>query len=91
MYDILIIKQNGVGASRGPHTVRQWSKSTVTSEIDIKPAIQTGIRSLGNERGHILVKWADKLFICENNGKGGYTRTEVPYHPLADKLSQAKP
>jgi len=40
--------------------------------------------------GHVLVKWDNKLFVCERdnvNPDKDYIRHEVSYHPLMNKFT----
>jgi hypothetical protein len=46
---------------------------------------------LAKVRGHVLVKFDGKMYLCERdtvNPKNIYTRHEISYHPLMDQFAQ---
>lgn len=58
----------------------------IPKEEDIKAIIETNLPQRG---GHVLVKWNNKLFVCEpcKSSKMLYTKTQVGYHPLQDHFT----
>ena len=75
-------RQNAYGGQRNVFT-----KIEVADKGQIKTAILSAFNtSLAKVRGHVLVKFDGKMWLCERdtvNPQKVYTRHEINYHPLA--------
>ena len=81
---IITVNQNGVDQARSGKGLNHWRKIDVEHEHQIKEHIQGVMREFRTLRlkGHVVVKWHDKMFVCEPKGTT-YSRVQVEYHPLA--------
>lgn len=82
--ELLIVFYNQrQNAYEGPRNV--FTKVEVADKGQIKAAILTAFNtSLAKVRGHVLVKFDGKMWLCERdtvNPQKVYTRHEITYHP----------
>jgi hypothetical protein len=69
---------NAYGGDRNKfHLMGIEDEKEIPKEIDLQ-------LNLGS---YVLVKYKDKVFLCERKEGGGYTRLEITYHPYLDKFS----
>ena len=84
---LIVYRLNGLhnaiqGIDRNIYALRSISVETTQ---EFKQVIEDALDEVPAGKGYALVKWSNKLFICEkdtNNPKVGYIRTEINYHPL---------
>ena len=83
---IIVVFQNGYAEARDPKLRNRFELLNIPDKKEIKKVIWHNLLRVGRA-GHVVVKWADKLFVCEmKEDKKGYTRTEVEYHPYGDQF-----
>lgn len=86
---LIVVTENGVDQALAGKGLNQYEVIDAETDEQIKAeiSIRLSVLKANRKRGHVLVKWHNKLFICESKGNGtGYYRTEVDYHPLAEKF-----
>lgn len=90
---ILVYHYNGLhnakpDAKRDIHSLRNVS---VENNEGFRKSIEDALDGVPPGRGYALVKWSDRMFICEkdsNNPELNYVRHEISYHPLMNLFSQ---
>lgn len=89
---ILIYRYNGLhnakeGVDRNSFTITNVEG---TDKDCFRMAIEDALDSVPSGKGYVLIKWKNRLFICEkdlNNPEVSYVRHEIAYHPLQDKFT----
>jgi hypothetical protein len=84
---LIVYKLNGIhnakqGIDRNLYTLKNVNVETTQ---EFKQTIEDSLDEIPAGKGYVLVKWSNKLFICEkdaNNPNVGYVRTATKYHPL---------
>ncbi len=89
---ILVYHFNGLhNAKEGvPRNHFTLTDVDVSDKLGFRTAIEDALDQVPPGRGYALVKWDNRIFICEkdsNNPSLNYVRHEVLYHPLAEKFT----
>jgi hypothetical protein len=85
---LIVYRYNGLiqsreGAERNIYNLKEISAATPDG---FKNQIRDSLDEVPPGKGYVLVKWSDRLFMCEqdiNNPDVDYIRHEITYHPLA--------
>ena len=56
-------------------------------KVEEDSQLPTEINNQLNLGSYVLVKYAGKLYMCEKNEAGAYSRKAIEYHPHMDKFS----
>lgn len=85
--DLLLVYENGYAEAREPSLRDRFEVERDVAEDMIKSRIEALLDKANTRRGHVLVKWHDKMYVCEKRLSGrGYTKQTISYHPCACEL-----
>ena len=62
----------------------------VSDTVAFRTAIEDSLDQVPPGRGYALVKWSNRLFICEKDSNDpdlNYVRHEITYHPMAEHFT----
>jgi hypothetical protein len=89
MYEgqLLVYRYNGlhnvgVGAPRNDFQLKSVQCSTPE---EFRGKIQDALDEIPDNRGYVLVKYNNQLYLTERDGES-YIRRAINYHPLQDKF-----
>lgn len=89
---IMVYRYNGLDNAK-PNVDRDiyhLKNIEVDSKQEFQQSIEMALDEVAPGKGYVLVKWNDRLFMCEkdpNNPNLDYVRHELTYHPLLKKFN----
>ncbi len=87
---LIVYHFNGLHNAKEGVERNQFTLLNVPDTVDFRTFIEDTLDTVPPGKGYVLVKWKDRMFICEkdlNNHNLNYVRHEVRYHPLANQFT----